>query len=479
MANVLIGLEIHCQLTSLKSKLFCFCHEDYRSFKPNSNICPICCGFPGTLPLLNQKAVEHAAMISNALGSKIPEKIMFYRKNYFYPDLPKNFQITQYNSYGLTSIGSAGSVYISDSKTIRIRRVQLEEDPGRLSYDSGNIHNSNLTLIDYNRSGVGLVEIVTEPDFTDPREVRYFLNKLSSILEHLGVCDTTLEGAVRCDANVSLKGGERIEIKNVNSFREVEKALTYEISRQTSLSTRNIKINSETRHWDEQRKITRIARTKEEEQDYRYFPEPDIPLVMLGKDFQTHIGKFVPELPDERLSRFKSKYTLSDHVANILINSKKLADFFESCLTIYYSPVEIANWLVNDLLALIGGEETMLLDKMKLEPKHMAELAKLVDEKKISRSTAKQIFTEVFRSGQAPSQLLDRTDSSQINDENFIANAVDVVFSSEVSAVEDAKVNSSAINFLVGKVMKITKGRADPKIVTQLINVKLTQLGNS
>jgi len=448
-------------------------------FEPNSNICPICCGFPGTLPLLNQKAVEHAAMISYALGSNIPEKIMFYRKNYFYPDLPKNFQITQYNLYGLTSIGSAGSVCISDSKTIRIRRVQLEEDPGRLSYDSGNIHDSSHTLIDYNRSGVGLVEIVTEPDFTDPREVRYFLNKLSSILEHLGVCDTTLEGAVRCDANVSLKGGDRIEIKNVNSFREVEKALTYEISRQTSLSTRNIKINSETRHWDEQRKITRIARTKEEEQDYRYFPEPDIPLIMLGKDFYTHIGRLVPELPDERLSRFKSKYTLSDHVANILINSKKLADFFESCLTIYYSPVEIANWLVNDLLALIGGEETTLLDKMKLEPKHMAELAKLVDEKKISRSTAKQIFTEVFRSGQAPSQLLDRTDSSQINDENFIANAVDVVFSSEVSAVEDAKVNSSAINFLVGKVMKITKGRADPKIVTQLINVKLTQLGNS
>ena len=479
MGNILIGLEIHCQLTSLKSKLFCFCQEDYRGFKPNSNICPICCGFPGTLPLLNQKAVEQAAMISYALGCNMPEKIMFYRKNYFYPDLPKNFQITQYNLYGLTSIGSAGSVYISDSKTIRIRRVQLEEDPGRLSYDSGNIHDSSHTLIDYNRSGVGLVEIVTEPDFTDPREVRYFLNKLSSILAHLGVCDTTLEGAVRCDANVSLKGGDRIEIKNVNSFREVEKALTYEISRQTSLSTRNIKINSETRHWDEQRKITRIARTKEEEQDYRYFPEPDIPLIMLGKEFYTHIGRLVPELPDERLSRFKSKYTLSDHVANILINSKKLADFFESCLTIYYSPVELANWLVNDLLALIGGEETTLLDKMKLEPKHMAELAKLVDEKKISRSTAKQIFTEVFRSGQAPSQLLDRTDSSQINDENFIANAVDVVFSSEVSAVEDAKVNSSAINFLVGKVMKITKGRADPKIVTQLINVKLTQLGNS
>src|SRR6476469_1309190 len=479
MGNILIGLEIHCQLTSLKSKLFCCCHEDYRMFKPNSNICPICCGFPGTLPLLNQKAVEHAAMISNALGSKIPEKIMFYRKNYFYPDLPKNFQITQYNLYGLTSIGSAGSVCISDSKTIRIRRVQLEEDPGRLSYDSGNIHDSSHTLIDYNRSGVGLVEIVTEPDFTDPREVRYFLNKLSSILEHLGVCDTTLEGAVRCDANVSLKGGERIEIKNVNSFREVEKALTYEISRQTSLSTRNIKINSETRHWDEQRKITQIARTKEEEQDYRYFPEPDIPLVMLGKDFYTHIEKLVPELPDERLSRFKSKYTLSDHVANILINSKKLADFFESCLKIYYSPVEIANWLVNDLLALIGGEETVILDKLKIEPKHMAALAKLVDEKKISRSNAKQIFTEVFRTGQAPSELLSSTDYSQINDENLISNAVDLVFSSEKSAVEDAKVNSGAINFLVGKVMKMTKGRADPKIVTQLINVKLAQLGNS
>ncbi|MDP9197357.1 MAG: Asp-tRNA(Asn)/Glu-tRNA(Gln) amidotransferase subunit GatB [Thermoproteota archaeon] len=479
MGDILIGLEIHCQLTSLESKLFCSCYGDYRNFNPNSNICPICCGFPGTLPLLNRKAVEYAAMISYALGSKIPEKIMFYRKNYFYPDLPKNFQITQYNLYGLTSIGSEGSIYVSDSKTVRIRRVQLEEDPGRLSYDSGNIHNSNHTLVDYNRSGVALVEIVTEPDFTNPREVRYFLNKLSSILEHLGVCDTTLEGAVRCDANVSLKGGDRIEIKNVNSFREVEKALTYEISRQTSLSTRNIKINSETRHWDEQRKITRIARTKEEEQDYRYFPEPDIPLVVLGKDFHSHIGQLVPELPDERLSRFISNYTLSDHVANILMNSKRLADFFESCLRIYYSPVEIANWLVNDLLALIGGEEASMLDKMKVEPKHMAELAKLVDDKKISRTTAKQIFIEVFKTGQTPSLLLSKTDSLQITDENFIANAVDLVFSSEVSAVEDAKINSSAINFLVGKVMKITKGRADPKIVTQLINVKLTQSSKS
>jgi len=473
-----IGLEIHCQLTGVKSKLFCSCKSDYRAEKPNSNTCPICTGLPGTLPLLNRRAVEIAGMISTALACKVPANIMFYRKNYFYPDLPKNFQLTQYNAYSLTSIGAGGQLEY-EGGIARIRRVQLEEDPGRLVYDSGSIETSVYTLIDYNRAGIPLVEIVTEPDFSDPKNVRIFLNKITSIVEHLGACDTRLEGSVRCDANVSVQDGNRVEIKNVGSFREVEKALTYEVARQLAKFGREIEIKSETRHWDDGRKVTKGSRTKEEEQDYRYFPEPDIPLVMLGKDFYTHIEKLVPELPDERLSRFKSKYTLSDHVANILINSKKLADFFESCLKIYYSPVEIANWLVNDLLALIGGEETVILDKLKIEPKHMAELAKLVDEKKISRSNAKQIFTEVFRTGQAPSELLSSTDYSQINDENLIANAVDLVFSSEKSAVEDAKVNSGAINFLVGKVMKMTKGRADPKIVTQLINVKLAQLGNS
>jgi aspartyl-tRNA(Asn)/glutamyl-tRNA(Gln) amidotransferase subunit B len=397
---------------------------------------------------------------------------MFYRKNYFYPDLPKNFQITQFNVYGLTSIGSEGNVKINDMD-IRIRRVQLEEDPGRIVSAPDSTHASNYVLVDYNRAGVSLVEIVTEPDFTSPREVRLFLNKLSSILEHIGVCDTSLEGAVRCDANVSLNGGNRIEIKNVSSFKEVEKALTYEISRQANLLARNIKIASETRHWDEQRKITKIARTKEEEQDYRYFPEPDIPVIVLGNKFNSYVSKLIPELPDQRLSRFISDYNLSNHVANILINYKKLADFFESSVKIYASPIEIGNWIVNDLMGLIGGEETISMDSLRIQPNHIAELARFVDENKINRTTAKQFLTKMFQTGETPSELLSKSDLSRIDDEDLIAKTVELIFKSEESAVSDARLNPSAINFLVGKVMQSTKGRADPKIVTQLVRQKL------
>jgi aspartyl-tRNA(Asn)/glutamyl-tRNA(Gln) amidotransferase subunit B len=472
MVEVLIGLEIHCQLTSLESKLFCTCLGNYRNSKPNSNICPVCCGLPGTLPLLNKRAVEYSAMISKSLGCKIPPKLLFYRKNYFYPDLPKNFQITQYNVYGLTSIGSEGNLDISDTH-IRIKRVQLEEDPGRILYGPEGTHASNYVLVDYNRAGVSLVEIVTEPDFKSPREVRVFLNKLSSILEHIGVCDTSLEGAVRCDANVSLNGGNRIEIKNVSSFKEVEKALNYEITRQANLLTRAIEISSETRHWDEQRKITKIARTKEEEQDYRYFPEPDIPVIVLGNEFDSHVSKLIPELPNQRLSRFISDYSLSNHVANILINSKKLADFFESSVKLYRSPIEIANWIVNDLMGLLGGEEIFSIDSLKIQPKHIAELAQFVDENKINRTTAKQFLSKMFQTGESPSELLKKSDLSQIDDEYLIAETVEQVFNSEQSAVSDARENPSVINFLVGKVMQYTKGRADPKIVTQLVRQRL------
>jgi aspartyl-tRNA(Asn)/glutamyl-tRNA(Gln) amidotransferase subunit B len=228
-------------------------------------------------------------MISVALGCRIPEKISFYRKNYFYPDLPKNFQLTQYNAYGITSVGVDGSLQYEDGKSARIRRVQLEEDPGRLVYETGSMETSTYSLVDYNRAGVSLVEIVTEPDFVDPKDVRVFLDKITSIVEHLGVSDTKLEGSVRCDANVSVAGGNRVEIKNVSSFADVEKALRYEITRQMTMLKRDIEVKAETRHWDDARKLTKESRTKEEEQDYRYFPEPDIPTVLLGSGFISHV----------------------------------------------------------------------------------------------------------------------------------------------------------------------------------------------
>ena len=472
--EVKIGLEIHCQLTGLQSKLFCSCQCDYRGKAPNTNICPICSGLPGTLPLLNQRAVDFASMISLALGCKVPDEVMFYRKNYFYPDLPKNFQITQYNAYGITSIGVEGRVDYG-IKSTKIRRVQLEEDPGRLIYDT-----SFYTLIDYNRAGVSLVEIVTEPDFAEPKDVRMFLNKITSIIEHLGVGDTKLDGSVRCDVNVSLEGGKRVEIKNVGSFRDVEKALGYEITRQKTMSLRDIEIKSETRHWDDARKVTKQSRAKEEEEDYRYFPEPDIPTIVLGNEFLSSLKAKMPELPDERKIRFLREYELSDHVAQVLIDNKELADFFESTVKIYSSsPNEIANWIVSDLLGFIDDskrEEGSLFSGLRIEAKHMAELVKMIDQNIINRNIAKMILGQITKTGEMPSYVLDKMNASLIDSKAIISEAIESIFNSEKSAVRDAKQNPNAANFLLGKVMQLTGGRADPKIALNLIKTKLAVL---
>lgn len=476
MSLVMIGLEIHAQITALNSKLFCSCRGNYRDLRPNSNICEICCGLPGSLPVINQKAIEYSTMTSIALGCKVPDKIMFYRKNYFYPDLPKNFQITQYNVYGISSIGIDGKYELEDAKQIRISRIQLEEDPGRIVYSEGGMNPRNTALIDYNRAGVALIEIVTEPDFTGPKEVRQFLNKLSLTLEHLGICDTLLEGSVRCDVNVSMNGGNKVEIKNINSFKEVEKAIKYEITRQSSVYNRNLNIEHETRHWDDKKKITFKARSKEEEHDYRYFPEPDIPVIVLGSDFVANLKKRMPEQPNQRFERFKLKYKLSEHTSNILINDKKLADFFESTLKLHFSPTEIANILVTDFKSLIenDNESTDYLKNLKVKPEHIAELAKLIEGNKISRITAKDILVKIFESGKLPSEVVNSSNSYKIADEKTIMDAVQSVFDTEKSAVEDAKKNTEAINFLLGKVMKFTNGRADPKIAMRLINSKLS-----
>lgn len=475
MSLVMIGLEIHAQITALNSKLFCSCRGNYRELGPNTNICEICCGLPGSLPVINQKAIEYSAMTSLALGCKVPDKIMFYRKNYFYPDLPKNFQITQYNVYGYSSIGVDGIYELDDAKQIRISRIQLEEDPGRIAYSEGSMNVRNSVLLDYNRAGVALIEIVTEPDFTSPKEVRQFLNKLSLTLEYIGVCDTLLEGSVRCDVNVSMEGGNKVEIKNINSFREVEKAINYEIARQSSLYSRNLKIELETRHWDDRKKITFKSRSKEEEHDYRYFPEPDIPIIVLGNDFVSNLKKRMPELPNQRFECFVSKYKLSEHTSNILINDKKLADFFEATLKVHFSPTEIANFLITDFKSLIedDSESTDYLKNLKVKPEHIAELVKLIEGNKISRITAKDILVKIFESGMLPSEVMNNTNSYKIADEKTLMDAVQSVFDKEKSAVEDAKTNSEAINFLLGKVMKFTNGRADPKIAMRIINNKL------
>jgi aspartyl-tRNA(Asn)/glutamyl-tRNA(Gln) amidotransferase subunit B len=468
-----IGLEIHCQLTGLKSKLFCSCHCNYREYSPNANICPTCTGFPGTLPLLNQKAIEIAAMVCMALKCTIPSTILFYRKNYFYLDLPKNFQLTQYNAYGITSIGTNGLLGYGQGEA-RIRRVQLEEDPGRLSYVDG----SSGSLIDYNRAGVPLVEIVTEPDFHDPKDVRLFLNKLASIVEHLGVCDTSLEGAVRCDANISVGNSRRVEIKNVSSFGDVEKALKFEMTRQKAMLNYEMEIRGETRHWDEQRKITKQSRTKEEEQDYRYFYEPDIPSIEIDKDYLNELNSKMPELPDERKQRFINYYKLTEHVSQVLIEHKDLADYFEESVKIYFAPKEISNIIVTDIMSYADDNSKKLgstIRNIKMTPKQLAEIARMIKEGVVNRKTAKQILYEAVVSGRLITSSENETNFRKIDDEGLILQSIEKVFETESLAVVDAKKNPSVSNYLLGKVMDLTKGRADPRRALSLINKKLLE----
>ncbi len=468
--HIKIGLEIHCQLTALKSKLFCPCSSDYRGKEPNSNVCPICMGLPGTLPLLNRKAVEYAIMIALALNCSIPERLVFYRKNYFYPDLPKNFQITQYNSYEQASVGSNGYLELDDGnakRIIRIRRIQLEEDPGRLVYESISIDRANYTLVDYNRAGVALVEIVTEPDFDSPEEVRVFLNKLASILEHLGICNTELEGAVRCDVNVSFADNAKVEIKNINSFKEVERAIVFEITRQRSLLVRGIKVTSETRHWDDVRRITIQSRAKEEEQDYRYFPEQDIPVVNIADKIDA-IRAGLPELPDEKVSRFVREYSLQEHTARILVNNRYLAGFFEECVKHYGNAREIANWIISDLKGYIDRDKDNVV-LTKVTPKHIAELVMLIDSNKINRSMAKQIMHIMVSNGDMPSSIVKSMCIDSITSKDELREIVKRVIIEEQKAVKDAMINEKAFNYLLGKVMRYAKGRVEPTLVLELL----------
>lgn len=463
-----IGLEIHCQLTKLESKLFCSCKADYRSLDINTNICPTCIGLPGSLPLLNKKAVEKGAMIAMALGCNIPQKIAFFRKNYFYPDLPKNFQITQYNAYGPTSIGNDGKVLIED-KEIRIRRIQLEEDPGRLVYE-GSSEKTQLTLVDYNRSGTPLVEIVTEPDFETPKQVRLFLNVLADLVENLGVSDPSLEGALRVDGNISIDKGNRVEIKNVGSFRDIEKALHFEITRQQSLAKRGIPIPAETRHWDEARKITVSARSKEEEQDYRYFLEADIPWILIEPSVIDRLKKNMPESISSKKERYNKKYGIPLQVAEVLSSDKFYSDLFEQAHN-EKNAKEIANIITTDLKGFADTKEQR--EQLKLTPKHLSDLADAIMNNKITRNSGKIALQEIVKTGKPLSEIISSLDLGHVDDESSLSKVIDEVFIEEQKAVSEAKNNSDTINYLVGKVMKKTKGKANPTLTLDIIKKKL------
>ncbi|MCZ6584192.1 MAG: Asp-tRNA(Asn)/Glu-tRNA(Gln) amidotransferase subunit GatB [Thaumarchaeota archaeon] len=463
-----IGLEIHCQLTKLESKLFCPCKADYRGFEPNTNICPICVGLPGSLPRLNQKALEKAALISLALKCNIPGKISFFRKNYFYPDLPKNYQITQFDAYGHTSIGNNGIINI-EGKEIRIRRIQLEEDPGRLIYE-GSSEKTQITLVDYNRAGTPLVEIVTEPDFESPKQVRVFLNILVDLLENLGVSDPVLEGAIRADGNVSIEGGNKVEIKNVSSFHDLEKAVHFEITRQQSLADRNIPIELETRQWDDRRKITVSARSKEEEQDYRYFLEGDIPWVVLDPKYIDSLKKQMPESISSKKDRYIKQYQIPIQVAEVLSSDKYYSDLFEQSYN-DKNAKEIANIITTDLMGFVDTKEKRA--QSKLSSQHLSELADAVISNKITRNSAKTALQEIVKTGKFLSEIISELDLGQVFDESSLLGVIDEVVNEEANAVNEIKEKPETVNFLVGKVMKKTMGKADPSITLQLLKSKL------
>jgi len=463
-----IGLEIHSQLTKLESKLFCSCKANYREFEPNTNICPICMGLPGSLPRLNQKAVEKATMIAMELNCTTPEKIAFFRKNYFYPDLPKNFQITQLNIYGDTSVGGKGIVMVGEKK-IRITRIQLEEDPGRLIYE-GSSEKNQITLVDYNRAGTPLVEIVTEPDFENPKEVREFLNILSSLLENLGVSDPSLEGAMRADANVSIEGGNKVEIKNIGSFHDLEKAVHFEITRQQSLHSRDIPIIQETRHWDDKRKITISSRSKEEDLDYRYFLEGDIPWIRIGDKVKEKLKSEMPESISSKKQRYVSKYNIPVQVADVLSSDKFYSDLFEGAHT-KENAKEVANIITTDLMGLVDTREKR--EASKLTPSHLKEIADSIQSGKIARNSAKNALYEIVKTGKSLSNIISELDLGNVSDESELSKIIESVISEEPQAVEQAKSNPQTINYLVGKVMQKTKGKADPKLTLDLLKKKI------
>ncbi len=463
-----IGLEIHCQLTNLESKLFCSCKANYREFEINENICPICMGLPGSLPLLNQEAVKKATIIAMALNCSTPDKIAFFRKNYFYPDLPKNFQITQLNIYGNTSIGGTGSITVGDKK-IRITRIQLEEDPGRLIYEGSSSKNL-ITLVDYNRAGTPLVEIVTEPDFESPKQVRDFVNILSDLLENLGVSDPGLDGAMRADANVSIEGGNKVEIKNIGSFHDLEKAVHFEITRQESLHARDIEIIQETRHWDDQRKITVSSRFKEEDLDYRYFLEGDIPWIKIDSEIKEKLKSKMPESISSKKERYISKFKIPAQVATVLSSDKFYSDLFEESHT-ESNAKEIANIITTDLMGLVDTREKR--EESKITATHLRDLADSIQSGKISRNSAKNALYEIVKSGKDLSQVMLELDLGNVSDESEILKIIQEVISEEPQAVEQAKSNSQTINYLVGKVMQKTKGKADPKLTLDLLKKQI------
>jgi aspartyl-tRNA(Asn)/glutamyl-tRNA(Gln) amidotransferase subunit B len=503
-----IGLEIHVELKT-NSKMFCSCKNDSLELRPNVNICPICMGHPGTLPVINEEAVKKVIKTGLALHCKIAEFSRFERKNYFYPDLPKGYQISQY----VTPLCEGGYLEISIKegksearspkserkfKKIRIRRVHLEEDTAKLIHPEG----ANYSLLDFNRAGIPLMELVTEPDITSAKEAKRFAQELQLILRYLGVSNADMEkGQMRVEANISLQLmrktdakqnakprenalGTKVEIKNLNSFKAVERAINYEIERQTKILSRGEKVIQETRGWDDKKEITVSQRTKEEAHDYRYFPEPDLPPLEFKKEYISEIQKEIPELPQQKRERFKEEFLLPEPIIETIISNKDLSEYFEKTISELLRWIKdkgldkketnkliktTANYLLSDALGLLKGKPFIEKD-FPITPEDFAEFIIIIYQEKLTSKMAKILLEEMFKTGGDPSDIMKEKELIQVSDENEIEKIAQIVISSNPQAVEDFKRGKeNALQFLIGQVMKETKGKANPEIAKRVL----------
>ncbi len=463
-----IGLEIHVQMDT-KTKMFCSCSVEFGA-EPNSNVCPVCLGLPGSLPVINKRAVEFAIRAGLALNCQINTRSVFARKNYFYPDLPKGYQISQYEE----PIAVNGWLEVG-GKRVRIRRLHIEEDAGK------NIHEGSKTYVDLNRAGTPLMEIVTEPDIDSPQMAREFLEKLRNIMRYTGVSRADMEkGQLRCDINLSVrpKGskelGTRVEIKNVNSFRFVQKAIESEMERQIKLLLSGEKIVQETRTFDPSTGLTHTMRTKEEAEDYRYFPDPDLLPLVVPPQWLEEIKADMPELPEQRLERFIKGLGLDEYSAKVLTDNKELGDFFEESLKHYrQDPKLTANWLLNDLLGNLS-EAGKDIESSPVSPQSLAELVKLIRENVLSSKLAKEVIKEMTATGKGPSQIVEEKGLRQVSDEGQIRSMIEEVLKENPKEVERFKAGEEKVfGFLVGQVMKKAKGKANPQLVNRILKEML------
>ncbi|MGG3283617.1 Asp-tRNA(Asn)/Glu-tRNA(Gln) amidotransferase subunit GatB [Paenibacillus solani] len=467
--ETVIGLEVHVELHT-NSKIFCGCSTAFGA-PPNTHTCPICLGHPGVLPVLNRQAVEYAMKAAMALNCTIGDVSKFDRKNYFYPDSPKAYQISQYDQ----PIGEHGWIDIEvDGKTKRIgiTRLHLEEDAGKLTHVDGGY----ASLVDFNRVGTPLVEIVSEPEISSPEEAKAYLEKIRAIMQYCDVSDVKMEeGSLRCDANISLRPwgqeefGTKAELKNMNSFRGVQRGLEYEQFRQAEILDEGGVIVQETRRWDEAQAKTLSMRGKEQAHDYRYFPDPDLVSVHISEEWKEAIRATIPELPDARKVRYASEYGLPDYDAAVITSSKLLADFFEDSLNYTKDAKSVSNWIMGDLLGYLNSNNLELAE-VKITGQGLGEMIGLIEKGTISSKIAKTVFKEMLESGKLPAQIVEEKGLVQISDEGAIKSIVEQVVANNPQSVEDYKAGKQkAIGFLVGQVMKESKGKANPALANKLL----------